>query len=410
MKIAYLMSRFPKITETFVLHEIMAIKQAGIAIDIYPLQRQKSSVIHPQARLLLNKVHFYPFISLAIIYSNLQFLWQHPVKYIGTFVEVLKATWGSANFLLGTLVFFPKAVKIAHQCQKSNVSHIHAHFANHPTMVAFVIYRLTGIGYSFTSHGSDLHKRQQMLAKKFNHCRFAVMISRYNKQFFEDKTGLDAGNKMPVIRCGVDMSAFAADDRKRLKPGDDKSDKQPINLLCIASLIEVKGHPFLLEACSILKGCGIAFRLNLVGDGDKRKTIEALIKRYQLEDNVVVHGALPQPQVIDLLNSADICVLTSYQTKSGSREGIPVVLMEAMACGKAVVASRISGIPELVEDNKTGLLANPTDPASIAKQLEVLIKDKALRTRMGQAGRAKVQSEFNLTTNIEQLIQWFKRY
>jgi glycosyltransferase involved in cell wall biosynthesis len=403
MKIAYLMSRFPKITETFILFEIMALKKRKVAVEIFPLQRQKTQIMHPQARELLNQVYFYPFLSLDIIFVNLRCLASHPLKYLGTWFEVLKANWGCGNFFLGALAFYPKAVKIARQCQQQNITHIHAHFANHPAMVAFVVYRLTGIGYSFTAHGSDLHKRQQMLAKKFEHSRFTVMISQYNKQFFSDHTGIMPGDKMPVIHCGIDKSIF---NRSNTTVNDHKT----INLLCVASLREVKGHQYLIAACNLLKQLGVDFHLHMVGDGPKQAAIQKQISHNELNQYITLHGALTQTQVLELTEKSDICVLTSYHTKSGNREGIPVVLMEAMACERAVVASRVSGIPELVEDGVSGLLSNPQDPQDIAKQLQRLIVDKSLRQQLGQAARAKIESEYDLDRNSQKLIEYFQRF
>lgn len=410
MKIAYLMSRFPKITETFILYEILALQAQGIAVEIFPLQRERTKVMHPEAAAMMDKVRFLPFISFSLIFTNLACLFRHPINYLSTLLAVLRGTWGSRHYFLGALVFFPKAVGIARQCQQQGVTHVHAHFANHPALVAFIVFRLTGIGYSFTAHGSDLHKRQQMLAEKFKHSRFTVMISQYNKQFFYQKTGLDGGDKMPVIHCGIDPTLFTVADSPTMNSLviNNSVVNSPVNILCVASLREVKGHCYLIEACHLLKQRGIAFNLHLAGDGPKHQAIVEQISALDLNEQVILHGAVTRPQVIDLLAQCDIFALSSFQTPSGNREGIPVVIMEAMACGLAVVASRVSGIPELVEDHKTGLLASPQDPGDIADQLEVLILNPTLRKTMGLAGREKVISEFNLQQNIKQLIGRFK--
>ncbi len=406
MKIAYLMSRFPKITETFILYEILALRAKGVAVEVFPLQRESAPVMHPEARAMLAEINFIPFISLAVIIANLKCLVQQPLRYITTLFLVLKNTWGSGNYFFGAVAFFPKAVAIAGQCQREGVSHIHAHFANHPALVAFIVLRLTGIGYSFTAHGSDLHKRQQMLAMKVEHSRFCVMISQYNKQFFYDKTDLseqDVGDKMPVIHCGIDPSLFHRGVEQNRAASE-------VNLLCVASFREVKGHRYLIAACHQLHQRGMAFHLHLAGDGPKNAEIIAQISEAGLEQQVTLHGALTRPQVIELLNQSDVFVLTSYLTPSGNREGIPVVIMEAMAFALPVVASRLSGIPELVDDQQTGLLANPQDPKDIADQLEHLIKDASIRQKMGLAGRQKVLTEFNLQHNIAELVEWFERY
>lgn len=397
------MSRFPKITETFILYEILALQHEGLEVAIFPLQRQAVRVMHPEAEALMAQVRFLPFISLSLIAVNLRCLLRQPLTYLRTWWEVLCGTWGSVNYFLGALVFFPKAVGIARQCEALGVTHLHAHFANHPALVAFIVYRLTGIDYSFTAHGSDIHKCQQMLAKKFSHSRFTVMISQYNKRFFDRHTGMDGGDKMPVIHCGIDSAIFHPVERPVIIG-------QPVQLLCVASFREVKGQRYLIAACERLMRRGIEFRLHLAGDGPQRGAIERQIRLGGLSRHIILHGALIRPKVIELLRHSDIFVLTSYHTPSGNREGIPVVIMEAMASGLPVVASDLSGIPELVADRQTGLLARPQDSKHIAAQLAQLINNAAMRRVMGQAGREKVQAEFELQHNVRQLIARFKRF
>ncbi|MFY8350754.1 glycosyltransferase [Pseudoalteromonas sp. SSM20] len=401
MKVAYLMSRYPKITETFILNEVMAIADNGIDVTLYPLQKEKASVVHPSALALMDKVTFTPFISFKIVAALLKVFFAQPITFLKTLFNVIRYNLVCSNFLLGAVAFFPKAVYLSTLFKKKGIEHIHAHFANHPAMVAYVIYQLSGIGYSFTAHGSDLHKRQQMLKEKFDAAEFAVMISKYNEDFFYQHTKIEKSHKLHIVRCGVDTESF--------RPKSEKQEKV-IKILCVASLREVKGHRYLIDACSLLKKRGISFRLTLIGDGPMRDNIESQIESLKLNEHVTLLGSQPQEVIQKNLAENDIFTLTSFQTSSGNREGIPVVIMEAMACGLPIVASNVSGIPELVEDGVSGLLCETQNPQSIADKLLELCNDDAKRRGMGIQGRKIVLEEFDLQKNANKLAKLFEKF
>jgi len=401
MKVAYLMSRYPKITETFILNEVLALADTGVEVSLFPLQREKASVVHPSALALMHKVTFTPFMSFRIAFAMLKVLFKQPIAFVKTLFNVIRFNFACPNFLLGAIAFFPKAVYLSTLFKQQGITHIHAHFANHPTMVAYVINQLSGIGYSFTAHGSDIHKRQHMLSEKFNAAKFAVMISQYNERFFYTHTGLLHNDKLQIVRCGVDTQLFTP----KIHTNNDIT-----QILCVASLREVKGHCYLIEACAQLKSQAIPFHLTLIGDGPMRGALEAQINQLNLENEVTLLGAQPQQKILESLAISDVFTLTSFQTASGNREGIPVVIMEAMACGLPVVASDVSGIPELVNDGKTGLLCETQNPKSIAEKLSILCSDSETRRTMGMAGRAFVEQEFDLVKNAYKLAKLFKHY
>ena len=292
---------------------------------------------------------------------------------------------------------------LAHLCKEREITHIHAHFANHPAMVAYVIHRLADISYSFTAHGSDLHKRQHMLQEKIAAAKFTVMVSEYNKAFTMQHIDEKYRDKLHILRCGVDTQLFR---NKALS----KKNKDAIYLLCVASLREVKGHKYLIEACAIIKQQGVPFHLKLIGEGPKRRELEQQITSMGLKEHIQLLGAQPQEVILSHLAQSDIFTLTSFQTKSGNREGVPVVIMEAMACGLPVVASNVSGIPELVLDNKTGLLCGTQNPEDIASKLKSLCLDNERRLQFGIAGRTFIEQEFDLSVNTKKLVALFKTF
>ena len=400
LKVAYVMSRFPKLTETFILYEMLAMEELGIDVRIYPLLRERQKVSHPEVEKLLPRVRFLPFFSPAILRAQLHFLLRKPRKYFQTLFTLLRGAWGSANFFVGVLGIFPKAVRLAFEIQKEGINHVHAHFANHPAAAALIIHRLTGIPYSFTAHGSDLHVERRLLDKKVESAAFAATISSYNKELMVRECGEDVRGKIHVIHSGVDPNVF--------RPVSRQGRIGEAHILCVGSYEEVKGHTFLVEACRILRDRGVEFVCDLVGEGPLRSQVEAQIERAGLQHIVLVHGGRPRPEVARMMNEAEVMVLPSVPTKRGKREGIPVVLMEAMASALPVVSSAISGIPELVENGRTGLLTPPGDAADLADALQRLLEDPELRTQMGRLGREKVVREFNLYRSSEKLSKMFR--
>ena len=401
-KVAYLTSRFPKLTETFVLYEMQAVEAEGARIELYPLQYERGTKMHPEAVPWLARGHFEPWISWPILRSNLDVLARRPLRYLTTLLRVAWHTRGSARYFVGGLTFFPKAVHFARLMTADGVDHVHAHFASHPAAVAWIIHRLSGIPYSFTAHGSDLHRDRWMLAQKVAGAAFVVTISNYNRQVILDECGSAAEGKVTVIHCGVDTEAFqpngAAGERRGRAP----------RILCIGTLHEVKGQGYLIQACQRLAERGVAFECHLVGDGPDRRDLMRQAARAGIEDRVRFLGQLTQQEVREALREADVVAAPSVPTRDGRREGIPVALMEAMASGLPVVASRISGIPELVGEDETGFLVGPRDVEALAGALERLARDEGLRRRLGAAGRAKVEREFDLRQNATTLMGRFR--
>lgn len=396
MRVAYVMSRFPRLTETFITNEILAIEELGVEVELYPLLRENAEVVQPDAAALVTRAHYQPFLSWPIVCSNLSMLVRHPRAYLGTLASVVGATWRSLNFLGGGLAIFPKVVHNAHLMRRSGVDHVHCHFANHPALAGLIIHRLVGIPYSFTAHGSDLHVDRTGLAAKVAHAAFVVAISEYNRRLIVNECGGRWADKVVVVHCGVRTDRFRPRDEERRPDG-------PFTAVCVGTLHEVKGQTYLVEACRILRDRGLELRCILIGDGEDRPVLERQIEEADLRDVVTLHGAATQTVIADLIRQADVLVAPSVPTASGKREGIPVVLMEAMSSGTAVVASDLSGIPELVIDGESGLLVPPRDATALADALERLATDATLRGTLARRGRERVLAEFDIRGNAATL-------
>jgi glycosyltransferase involved in cell wall biosynthesis len=227
-----------------------------------------------------------------------------------------------------------------------------------------------------------------------------VPISSYNRELIVEECGEQFRDKVVVIHCGVDTRVFQPVVR---------ASTGSLTILCTGTLHEVKGQTYLIEACRLLHERGVAFTCNFVGDGPDHQMLAEQIAKAGLSEHVHLLGRRTREEVAALLQAADVVVAPSVPTKEGKREGIPVVLMEAMGSGVPVVASGISGIPELVEHERSGLLTPPNDAQAIAAALERLQRDPVLRRSLGEAGREKVLRDFDLTTNAAALVERFRQ-
>ncbi len=394
--VAYVMSRFPKLTETFVLFEILAVERLGQPVELFPLLREREPLVHPEAAPLVERAHYLPFLSRPILASQLHFLRRRPRAYLGALAALITGTFGSRNYFLGGLAIFPKVVHAARLMERAGVRHVHCHFSNHPAAAGFIVHRLTGIPYSFVAHGSDLHVDRRMLGRKVAESAFAVAISEDNRVEMLAECRPQDADRIVVIHCGVDTS--------RIAPAPP-TDVRPFTIATVGTLHEVKGQAVLVEAVAALAAAGVDVRCRLVGDGPDRAMLERLVAARNLSDRVTFEGRRTHAQVLEIMAAAAVVAAPSVRARDGKREGIPVVLMEAMALGRPVVASRLSGIPELVRDGENGLLAAPGDPADLATALRRLADDPALGERLGRAARATIVDDFDLLTNASRLLR-----
>ena len=320
------MSRFPKLTETFILFEMSAVERQGVDIWLFPLLHEREATMHPEAAPYVARATYLPFLSLPILASQWAFLRRSPRRYLGAIRTMIAGTWRSPNFLIGGLGIFPKVVHAAGLMERDGVRHVHCHFATHPALAGLLIHRLTGITYSFTAHGSDLHVDRTMLCQKVAEAAFAVTISNDNRAVFERECGAPVADPGGHPLRGRHRHAST-----RCHASADPS--RPLAILSIGTLHEVKGQTHLIEACRRLALDDVAFTCRFVGDGPDRAALERQIADAGLADRVELLGQRKRDEVIALLEASDVLVAPSVPTRGGKREGIPVVLMEAMSAG-----------------------------------------------------------------------------
>ncbi len=400
-KVAYIVSRFPKISETFILREMIAVEQENWRVSLFPLILETPPVIHPEAEPWLDRLHYYPWLSLDVVVANLLQFWRTPALYTSLLFTVIWENLVSLKFLTRAVLIFPKAVRIAADMSQNGISHIHAHFATHPALVAWIVHKLTGISYSVTVHAHDIFVDRSMLDLKLRDAVFVGAISEYNREFLAQHLGDWVREKTHIIHCGIQPGLYTGSARIK---NDSRFD-----IVSIGSLQPYKGMQYLVMACALLRARGIPVYCRIIGEGEERTMLEALIARRDLSQSVELLGAMGQADVASVLSGAQVYVQPSVITSSGKMEGIPVSIMEALATGLPVVASQISGIPELVISGETGYLVPPANVEVLANALENIYHNPAEANSLAKAGQEKVFREFELSANAQKLSLLFQK-
>lgn len=399
-RVAYLVSWFPAVTETFILNEVRELERLGMRIDVYPLLGRHGYVNHPGTEALVARAHYRRLFAWATLAAQVYWLLRAPRAYLAAWWMAIIGNLRSPGFLARAFFVVPKAALFAREMQARGIEHVHAHWATHPTLAAMVIQRLTGLTYSFTCHAHDIYVDRTMLREKLEAATFVVTISEFNRQLLGQWYGDAVREKVAVVRCGTDPKLFRPRARGVKLPALPR-------LVCVASLRPYKGHSFLIEACRKLKERGRPFRLMLVGDGVERQRIERQITEAGLSEEVKLLGSRPHNEVAELVAQADVVVQPSIVASTGQMEGIPVSLMEALASEAPVVATRISAIPELIEHERTGLLVPEQDAGALADAVERMLVDRPFATRLGREGRRHVLAHYTLKGNVRSLSELF---
>jgi colanic acid/amylovoran biosynthesis glycosyltransferase len=403
-KIAYIVSRFPHLPETFILREMISLEQLGWQIELYPLVIQQQELIHHEARPWLARSHTVPWVSLDLLKSNTARLIRRPRQYLSLFWRTLRENFHSPKFLVRALLLFPRAVWMADRFKADGIRHIHAHYATHPALVAWLINQLTGISYSITVHAHDIFVEKPMLETKLQDSVFVSSISEFNRKYLADMFGPWVQEKTQIVRCGIDP-AYYGNEKSR-----NAGRTSRLEIISIGSLQPYKGQIYLVKACIELQKRGIPFRCRIVGGGELRSMLERAIRENQLEDLVELMGPRTQDEVSRLLQTANCYVQPSIVTASGKMEGIPVALMEAMVSLIPVVATSISGIPELVRNGDTGWLVPPENVEALADALSQIYRDPTEAHKRARSGKKWVLDEFELFSNAKRLSSLFAQY
>lgn len=395
-RLAYVVSRFPSPSETFVIRELNAVQESWPGrIELFSLFPPLERFVHPAARGWVRRLRRPGPIAAAR--GLLYWAVRRPLRLAAAVGATVRCCATRPATLGRSLVTLGLGAALAREARRLDIAHVHAHFATYPTLAAWLCRRLAGTPYSFTAHAHDLYVDQSMLEVKLREAEFAVTISEYNRRFLERYGG---GRETPVrvIHCGIEPERY--EFRPRSPAG-----REVVRALCVASLQEYKGHTVLLEALVAGGEALSGLELDLVGSGGLRPALERRCAELGLSERVRFHGPMPEPRVREMLERADLFVLPSRIAHNGKMEGLPVALMEAAASGLVTVATRLSGIPELICDRETGLLAEPGDPESLERALVAALSGSP-SIRLHDARRL-VEREFDVRCSAARLVELF---
>lgn len=396
--LAVLLSRFPSVTETFILREVDELERQGRSVRLVPMLKESPPVIHEAARPWTSRALYTSYLSPGIGAANLRALFRRPLRYVSLLLRLIAGTVAKPGTLVRTIALFPKSVFLAEQLSREGIHHVHAHFATHPTTMALIIAALSDITFSFTVHAHDIQVDRSLLRWKLRETKFVRSISGYNKRFLEELYPAEARGKIMVVHVGIEPEKYE-DNARRFSSTASGVPK----ILCVAAHRPYKGLPVLIEACRILRDQGLTFRCDVLGTGPMTAELQRLIDDRGITDVIALLGAKPEHVVAEMMGESTLFVLPSIIAADGQMEGIPVALMEAMASGRAVVSTSISGIPELVEHGVSGLLVPPGDAAALAAAMRTLLEDRERAREMGRRGQQKVRAEFTLPDCVAQL-------
>ena len=398
MLLGYLVSQYPTITHTYVLREIRGLRDTGcdvFTVSVRPPDRS------PEQMTALEKeeaARTHTILSLsrtAILGMHARTLLTRPAGYFRGLSTALRAGAAAPKAILHSLAYFAEAVVAGALFQQAGVRHFHVHFSS---TVGWLVTRIFPLEMSVTFHGSAefFEPRTFRLREKIAASAFVRGISSYGAGQMMLAVPWEQWPKIELVRLGVDVTAY--------QPTYPKQSGAVTEILFVGSLFAVKGLPILLDAMRRLLDGGASARLRLVGDGPERASLAAYAKSLGIERDVIFEGPMDQERTREAYAHADLVVLSSFA------EGIPVVLMEAMAMGVPVVAPWVGGVPELVAGGHNGLLFPAGDREALAAALACLVASPADRARMGAAARATILEEYNLARNVTALAGVFRKW
>lgn len=406
MNIAYLLDYFPLVSETFIAREIARLRKMGFQVVVYsrldPRETAGREIVHKEAQELLKVTQYFP--RFAKIDVLIKIAWSHAYLMAinpGNYFRTFRLAFSWAGLGGGALTTFFRSAFHAKILKQAATDHIHVHFALQASTYAMFISMLTRIPFSVTVHAHDIFipNRAFLLPEKVHLAEFFSCISEYNKNYLMRMHPSLDQDKLKIIRCGVDPDCFTVSRSRRTSV---------FSILSVGRLTTQKGFKYLLDACGILVARNREFALRIIGEGEQRKELEEIIERNGLGKTVRLVGAKEQGEVAEALASADLFVLPCIVDERRSMmDGIPVAIMEAMACGIPIISTRLSGIPELIQDG-CGEVVEPNDTPGLANAI-IKMMDLSVEARqaIGNRGRLVVEREFNLQKEVAKLAELF---
>ncbi len=398
MRLAYLYSRYPVLSQTFCDMEMLELERRGFELIIGSIHSPLTSLRHAHLAHLRAPIQYAPPSSILRI-------WEKKAKQNGrwpqTLIEAHERQYGP-HFKAALRA--RNALYFADLFRREGADHCHVHFANRAAHTALFLKQLAGIPFSVTAHGQDFMAdlgQDDLLAEICAAAEFVAAETDYSRDLLRKRCPESAA-KIHRVYNGIDLTNF-----RTVTVASNST--APARILSVGRLVAFKGFSCLIEACAHLKSQQLDFSCHIVGDGPLREELQARISELQLEGVVTLRGSLTQAEVFEELKNCDIFALASTTDRAGASDVFPTVIQEAMATARPVVSTRLAGIPETVLDGETGLLVTPDDVAALTGALKTLLRDRDMRLRFGAAGRARIEQHFQIQTTVAPLIDLFER-
>jgi colanic acid/amylovoran biosynthesis glycosyltransferase len=388
-RVAYIVKRYPRFSETFIVNEILAHERAGLELEIISLYPPNDT--HFQNTLSRVKA---PVTYLSSSGLKAAEFW-NALTQASCVVPGLFSRLSHSKYEEPSEVY--QAALLAKLVKEKKIDHLHAHFASTATSVARLASHLADVPYSFTAHAKDIFHEsvvENELSQKLLDASAVVTVSDYNVTFLQENYAV---SHLHRIYNGLELDTFSFEAPVQRSPF----------IVGVGRLVEKKGFSDLLEACALLTKRGLMFRCEIIGDGEERQGLEQRIKQLSLENHVRLLGARPQQEVITKIQEASVFALPCVIGEDGNRDGLPTVLLEAMALGTPCVSTDVTGIPEILRHEKTGLEVPQRDPLALAAALERLLRDKPLQMQLALNARALIEKEFDIERNAAKLREVF---
>lgn len=400
VRLGYLVSRYPAVSHTFILREVLTLREHGIEVEVASINPPD----RPPERLTLEEraeagrtLYVKSAGFAGGILANMRLFVRSPIRYLKGLAFALTLGRTDLSRLAMSFFYFVEAAVIAEWMRKRAVGHLHVHFATPAATVALILARTCPVNFSLTVHGPDefYDVPGYHLAQKVKSASFVCAIGLYARSQLMKVSSVRDWDKIEVSPLGVDPEAFT--------PRPFRDVPEIFEVLCVGRLVAAKGQHVLLQAASEMVRQGHRVLFRFVGDGPDRNALESETTRLGLNGCVRFEGAVNQDKIRDFYRTADVFALASFA------EGIPVVLMEAMAMEVPCITTWITGVPELIRNEVDGLLVAPSDVQALAHAIGRMIKDRELRKRLGEAGRQRIREKFDLSRNVARLAEIFRR-
>lgn len=389
--VGYVLKRYPRFSETFVVNEILALEKAGVQVDIFALGPVSETHFQEAISRVRAPVH-----RIRHQFHDTELYWQLLVQARKTLPEFRRLAHLADEH---DWVTVGQAVLLAMQAQSKGIRHLHAHFGTQAATVARLAAAFAGIHYSFTAHAKDIYHQYEepvQLDLKIRDAAFTVTVSDYNVDYLRTHFGAPT-DRTHRIYNGLDLSAF---------PYHPPINRPP-HVVAVGRLVEKKGFPFLIEAIGLLRDRGIDCRCTLVGDGPLRPQLQKQIEDLGLTDRVQLAGVRPLTEVSAFLKGAAVLVAPSIISEGGDRDGLPTILVEGMALGTPCISTQVVGIPELIRDHETGLCVPPNDAKVLADAIAEMLGNPTMARLLADNARTLIESEYDVHRNTARLRDLF---